>query len=474
METNPDRNPPTTRPLLPTAQQIHQRYAELTNAQPQPPAPRPAPAKPTPLVARARHQLNPRALHGLAGHIVRTLAPHTEAPPVAILLQLLAAFGNALGSGPYCQVDATRHGLNLFVILVGDSSKSRKGTSWNQVAELFAEVDPGWLTTRVTNARLTAPVLTQILRSEAQPAGTDRRVLLLAEEFASVFHSMGGSRGQLSPLLRCAWDHGHLNALGKAGETSAGAHVSLIAHITERELAANLNATEAHNGFANRCLWAPVHRIQALPDGGSLPAHELEVLTTRLRHTLDWARSAGSFRLQRSEATSVLWHRYYADLTQSQKGIYPAATSRAEAQVLRLSALYAVLDSSITVEPVHLHAALALWDYCASGAAGLFGIATGDSIADRILAALNTQPNGISKTRISAIFHGKLSVERVDGALDHLHALGVIHASRLSGNGRDTVLWQACQMSERNLLDPDEDLATGPPPAQNVQPEEGA
>jgi hypothetical protein len=59
------------------------------------------------------------ALYGLAGEAVRTLAPHTEAQPEAILLQLLAAFGNILGPGPHCMVGATRHTLNLFVVLVG-------------------------------------------------------------------------------------------------------------------------------------------------------------------------------------------------------------------------------------------------------------------------------------------------------------------------------------------------------------------
>ena len=33
--------------------------------------------------------------HGLAGEIVQTIAPHTEADPVAILAQLLVAFGAA-------------------------------------------------------------------------------------------------------------------------------------------------------------------------------------------------------------------------------------------------------------------------------------------------------------------------------------------------------------------------------------------
>ena len=44
--------------------------------------------------------------HGLAGEIVQTIAPHTEADPVAILAQLLVAFGAAVGRGAHRQVEA--------------------------------------------------------------------------------------------------------------------------------------------------------------------------------------------------------------------------------------------------------------------------------------------------------------------------------------------------------------------------------
>src|SRR5271156_5193876 len=135
------------------------------------------------------------ALYGLAGEAVRALAPHTEAQPEAILLQLLAAFGNVIGPGPHCMVGATRHTLNLFLVLVGESSKARKGTSWNQIARLFAEVDPAWTENRVTSARLTARGLIAVMGHQAG----DRRLLALAEELAAVLHTMGRSRSQLSP-----------------------------------------------------------------------------------------------------------------------------------------------------------------------------------------------------------------------------------------------------------------------------------
>ncbi len=83
--------------------------------------------------------------------------------------------------------------------------------------------------------------------------------------------TMGRSRSQLSPLLRCAWDSATLRMLDRDRLMQAsGGHLSLIGHITQRELAESLHRTEAHNGFPNRCLWACVERSQCLPDGGNV------------------------------------------------------------------------------------------------------------------------------------------------------------------------------------------------------------
>jgi hypothetical protein len=63
--------------------------------------------------------------HGLLGEIVGRIAPETEADPVAILAQLLVAFGAAVGRGAYFQVEATRHHPHEFLLLVGDSARAR-------------------------------------------------------------------------------------------------------------------------------------------------------------------------------------------------------------------------------------------------------------------------------------------------------------------------------------------------------------
>src|SRR5262245_55804125 len=93
--------------------------------------------------------LDEAAFYGLAGEIVRTIEPRTEADPVALLLQVLAAFGSASGRNAHFRAEADRHYGNLFVNLVGVTSKGRKGSSWGQIARVMALVEPAWHAERV-------------------------------------------------------------------------------------------------------------------------------------------------------------------------------------------------------------------------------------------------------------------------------------------------------------------------------------
>jgi hypothetical protein len=339
-------------------------------------------------------------------------------------------------------VDTTRHALNLFVVLVGDSSKARKGTSWSQIARLFAEVDYPWLSTRVTTARLTASGLMYALRD--QPSPTDRRLLALCEEFASILHTLKRAKGHLSPMLRSAWDSGYLPTLDMHQQLQAtGTHISLIAHVTQRELGQHLHRTEAHNGFANRCLWTCVERSNCLPDGGSLGAHELAAVARELRRAVDWTSNTPEVLFRRDDQARELWHHCYSSLSQLRPTLHGAATSRAEAQVLRLSAIYAALDTASIIGLPHLQAALAVWEYCSASAALLFGTSTGNPIADRIREAIEGSPEGLSKNQIRRLFCGHIDSSRIDAALQQLTSLGAINSHIEPTGGRPSTQWSA-------------------------------
>src|SRR5437899_5330134 len=89
------------------------------------------------------------AFIGLAGDVVELVEPHTEADRTGLLLSFLVAFGACVGPGPHAIADGTAHPARLNVVLVGRSSRARKGTSWNVVKRVFEEAAPDFSGERV-------------------------------------------------------------------------------------------------------------------------------------------------------------------------------------------------------------------------------------------------------------------------------------------------------------------------------------
>ena len=128
-----------------------------------------------------------------------------------------------------------------------------------------------------------------------------------------------------------------------------------------------------------------LHPAKQVPsNGGRPPESEIAALTGRLRSAIKWVQQAGEVEICRDNDAEKLWAEVYPKLSDGHPGLLGAATSRAEAQGLRLSAIFAIFDCSVTVRVEHISAALAVWDYCLASARYIFGDATGDPVADRI------------------------------------------------------------------------------------------
>jgi hypothetical protein len=412
--------------------------------------------------------LEPSAFYGLAGEIVRRIEPHTEADPAALLFQLLAAFGSIIGRGAYMMADGARHHLNLFGVLVGQTSKGRKGTSWNQIANLLERVDPDWRASRVTsgmssgegliwNVRdaiaVTKPVKDKPGEYEeimTDSGIVDKRLFVIEGEFANTLKVMERETNTLSPVIRQAWEGGSLRTLTKNSPAKAtGAHISIVGHITRDELRRLLNQTEAANGFANRFNWVAVKRSKCLPEGGQIDTVNFNDVITALASAIEFSRSVGE--LKRSESAREIWRADYPDLSEGKPGMLGAITGRAEAQVMRFSAIYALLDQSSLIRPEHHQAAMALWRYSEASAKWIFGTSTGDTRADKVLAALRRAAGGLTKTEISGeVFNRNVASHDLDEALRLLQASGLAHATKELTQGAPRETWRASQ-SRTNL-----------------------
>jgi hypothetical protein len=202
-----------------------------------------------------------------------------------------------------------------------------------------------------------------------------------------------------------------------------------------------LTTTEASNGFANRYLFCCVERSKLLPEGGNLSDDELAPLADRVKQALESARHVE--RMMRDETTRQLWCAVYPELSQGAPGLLGAVTSRSEAQVVRLACIYALLDESVVVRQPHLEAALAVWGYAEDSARCIWGAATGDPIADEIVAVLNQRPDGITRTDMSRLFGGHRAKSSIQVALQLLETHRLAHKTVQDTGGRPVEKWSA-------------------------------
>ena len=137
------------------------------------------------------------AYYGLAGDIVRAIEPHSEADPVALLVQVLTAFGSIIGRRAHFIAEDDRHFPNLFAVLMGRTSKGRKGSSWGRVCRLMDAVDAEWAAERVQSGLSSGEGLIWAVR--IQSAVTTKRRGSRLKRMRESKTSIPGLRGRIRP-----------------------------------------------------------------------------------------------------------------------------------------------------------------------------------------------------------------------------------------------------------------------------------
>src|SRR5215217_1571772 len=402
------------------------------------------------------------AYHGLAGSIVRTIEPNTESDPAGILLLVLSALGNALGRGAHFEVENDVHYCKINVVLVGESSKARKGTAQGRVNRLISRVEPIWasnccVTGLSSGEGLIHRVRDRIVKEKdgqievVDEGVADKRLLVEEPEFASPLTVMQRDGNTLSMVVRSAWDDRILQTLTKtSGERGTGSHITIVGHITKKELLKDLTEEKLGSGIGNRFVFALVRRSKRLPLGGAEDAFDPKQIRA-LERALEFGKTPRRIDLSEEVeelhgySAMELWEEIYADLSEGKPGLFGAVVSRAEAQVRRIATIYAALDLSAVVRVDHLLAALAVWQYAEQSAYLIFGDRTGDMVGDEILEALREAgEEGMPRTEIHDLFGRHLKGRVLRAVLRDLEAQGRIYRKELpkgEGPGRPPEVW---------------------------------
>lgn len=401
---------------------------------------------------------------GLLGELVRTIRPHTEADPFAIVLQCLVMIGSMIGRTAHWVVEATRHGLNEFLVLVGDSGKGRKGSALSWARKLLMLADPGWVESCVVNGLSTGPgVIAEVhdpivhRRPVKDPKSgrivdyeeitrdhgvSDKRRLFVEPEMAQVFARAGTIANGLSAILRLGFDGERLAIKTKSmPQVATGAHIALIGHSTTEEIRQTLSAIDRANGLGNRCVFWHTQRSASTPVGSAPSDDTLKALQGELTRVVSHAKTVGNMAFD-SDA-DALWRARYADLSAARHGPSGSLLSRAEVHVRRFACLYALVGLSAVVRRADLEAALALWAYSEASVRYIFDRSPPDPLVDEILGYLQSSGSGMTRGALRTRIGNHVSGPRITQALEDLRQRGLAQIASIPGPGRHAEHWSA-------------------------------
>lgn len=391
--------------------------------------------------------LDPAALHGLPGEVVRTIGPSTEADPAALLVTFLAAAGCMIGPGPHAVGGDTEHPAKVWPLICGRTAGGMKGTSYAAIRKVIGACDDIFLSENVDAGLTSGEGLIERVRDpddpeiveKPHPGVPDKRVLIVETEFASVLARSRREGSTLGQNLRQAWDGPDLRTMARKSNRlrATGAHIVLVAHITPSELLLRVSDSDLAGGLLNRFLVVYSRRSKRLPFGGGADHATL----TRLGDALRLARfdALKVTTMTMTAPARDLWTEVYADLTPDDlpDGPLAAVVARGVPQTLRLAVTYALLDRTAVIDVEHVRAALAVWRYVHDSAAYVFGRSTGDPDLDRLVAAVEQAGDaGLSKTDISGLYGRNRDAAHIEYLLDRLLAQGCYERITVATGGR--------------------------------------
>jgi hypothetical protein len=426
------------------------------------------------------------AFHGLLGEYARLLHVGREADPGWILLAAVTGCGFLIGPYPFYSMGGSKQRANLFAVAVGSSSSRksapwdefyrrcvvealkhtlaslptpRPSTPPTSNIKVTLTEKEQKITEKAAELRATFGVLSGSVSGEAlirkikEYTNLDMPMLYDESEFGTLLTSAQRDGMTLGQELRKAYDGKRLSYNSQAkGDfvVEEGHYFCLYSNITPIELANTMTKNEAANGFGNRFLWCygdKRHRITY--DARNLAYSDEELadmsgedraLLSTMRGsvaTIDEARlgeickeiikrcdeASNRGEVRMSPSAYELFDTMCGELDHDHPtGLADALIARGGNHVVRLSLVYALMDNSKLIQPVHLKAAWAMWQHCRNSIVWLqknreaittttvHGVPFEKELQgtiDRIVVMLQQSPEGLSRSAIAASIPSK-------------------------------------------------------------------
>jgi hypothetical protein len=386
------------------------------------------------------------AFIGFPGRWVRAIEKQTECNSDNLLAQLMVALGTMFGRYfyNYCVQNLF---TNEFLTVLGDSGIARKGSALEKVKEFLKLIDPGWAKRGIKGGFPSGEAIIHFLRDPTpgrdrqgketirDPGNPDKRLLMVAPEFARLLKFAERKGNTLTEILREAWDSPEeLSNQAKNGSDCASyPHLGLISHVTEKELR-KFDPELISNGFLNRMIFVLAFQAREIPNPKPIewPPELLEEFKEiyRLAHIpaeLDISQLGAAPEPQikhipLAEEAESLWEKIYYEHSNNKDEKLNEILRRFNDHIRVLALIYALCDRSPVINIPHLLAAKAIMDHSRACAISIFSTFSSNKAANKILEALKRQfPAALTKTEIyNEVFNRHLPTSEIDEALAFL------------------------------------------------------
>jgi len=406
------------------------------------------------------------AFYGPLGKFILAVDPLTEATREAMLLDLMALIG-CYCPNAYQLVGADEHSGILFVVIMGKSKIGRKGMAESMARRFMEYHDAAWAKSRIDGGLSTREgIIVKVQDAlweevpndygeyewqEVRHGVEDKRVCFIHPEVKTIFDNKNKAGNSLGEAMMEIFDMVPLHNSSKGGQATATNYsISIIASGVPSTIRNIVSQSDAENGQANRMLWIFSESNIDIPRPKKI---ELETMpeAIALSKAILLARQI-STPMEMNEDAGELWDKMYTKLKhQTVPGIAGEILSRAEALVLRLTGIYAMLDAKpgpdnkvrATITQEHIRAALALWDYAIESVKYIWGDSLGNKMADKILNFIkDAGAGGLTRTQLNKNLNGKVVQKDIEKALTII-ANDNQAAKRMEDKGdiKDTEIW---------------------------------
>jgi hypothetical protein len=380
------------------------------------------------------------AFHGVLGRIARLVEPYTEANPFFLMMHLLAMFSAIIGRGPHFFQSGSQLFLHLFIVLVGPSGLGRKGTAESNATDIFKEVAEDFVEQDITSGLNSGAGLLTELSDEKDPDRGTKRKLIIEPELAGPVASAQREHDPMISHLRAIHDGRKvIRSMVSKPITVTEPHVSILMHSNPEEVKESVTTILKRGGFANRFMWhfgTRLKRVDAdencglvLAVGTSLRPHLEE-----LRNAIEFAKRVGVIDMT-PEALEE-WKKIRRKLDVPPPGLIGTFYQRAGTNIRKCAGLFAILDCRDRIECQHLHASIAIWRHSEKTIRHLFR-GDIDAEAEKVLAAVEARPNGMTVSEIQDEVYGKRPAPRLHDLLEELLTNKMLEKrDRVSASGR--------------------------------------